>query len=247
MAFIVNKQKAPRVSLNNLHKQMEISKHIINDTLDAIEYEFTQKGLLSWLLERVVQVSSEERITKEQLSLWYAKYTRSKEYSPKELLNALCNFGIRVEPDKAETFAMTLRISYFNLVESKREGAPKPKNPKNPTRKEMLRMVDYENRRVDVLIDRYCRDMTKKIMHIEILESVIDQFLNGEITFKDFQEWADLWQKAKKADYDNAPAEYRKKLGLTDLESKQEEIDRRIFRETFIKLISLRSEYLKAS
>lgn len=219
---------------------------LISELEQIAKEEFATNMLLSKSLEDAISLKRDKRITNGEFKIWFKSFIEARHLLDLGEIESLVNgYGVSACKDKARALSES-HIQGLRLKAELHSEKPRSKGNKIPSRKELSRLVTWEHNRLDIFIHDYCDTLARKVLHIKILEDVISQANNGEISMSDFDDWVDKWINSK----DEAGIghrELREKLGLGSLNKSKIEIDSEIQANLLREIRIFREKYKKTA
>lgn len=220
-------------------------RYALPKIITHIEQELSQKGVLVSFLESVCHNTSKGVIEKGDLGLWFANYKSVKDRTIEDVLNKLSEYGIEesVDVNGVKEFYSFKVLAYQSKMT---EEFPEPniKNPESPTKSDLKRLDKHFRQKTDMFINQYANDIAKTMVHIEMLESVLEQLISDDIDFVDFVDWYENWNKLKNSEDIKAA---HATLGMENIQSWRDELDQSAFVNMSTQFTLLQKEYLDAA
>jgi hypothetical protein len=221
-------------SYRDLEKEVYTAKSVRRALTDEITHQFFLLSIRAVLIEQLTHTRNVESLTKNELIKSFDIYAsevddgfdvnRAKGMAPDTFDDEYLH--------EIEVHAGTVVLSALTDVVEKSAPVKPFKNPGKPTRRELERHVNRERAIINELVDTLSHLVSQKRLHIEILESIVEQLKSGEITFGEFKQWSFKWNIAnhKYEGRFESPEQMREYLGLTEIDSFKRRIDDDIYK-----------------
>lgn len=220
-----NKKK---LSLNEVKNEILIVNEVIKVAFDDFIEQMYKQSIITSIWEDVLKLRERDIVTKGE---FVKEVKRLKEDSlvkdARQLISGFASENLKESSDEIYFFCLQMVLKEKNEAES---FYPQKtyKNPQKPTYRELQRTLSRSHNVLDFFVEGFTKRMRLKVIHTEVLEGVIEQYLSDERTLSQLKAWCLKWENCK-ADSNKSGLELCQHLEVPDLYANSDTIEELIF------------------
>ncbi|MBN2865600.1 MAG: hypothetical protein JXK16_06290 [Thiotrichales bacterium] len=229
MAVIGRKGATPRKpSLKEMLKEIAVIEHSVKSSIPTMVQAFYVEVVRSYVMESLAIARSKDHLTYGETALRYKTYQASIKDQESSVAMLKANFSEYLTDEKLVEMQDYSKRFILRLATPADEECKTTLRGKEETKSAIEKRLKAVKYRADKFLNDCSNDFSKKVIHVEIVESVLEQFIEGQITLSDFKTWMFKWGAyANRKDMSNK--QLCELLGLGDLNSKKLQIEDVVF------------------